>query len=368
MSSQALFTLLSDDVALHKTSESCYVIKNGRVYDVTGFLDSHPGGSDLILNFGGRDITKIFQDESSHAHSEPASELLEACLIGFIDTKKASKEYSTANSSTDGSEYASTGLACAEDLYKDTNAKKDYEEHKFLDLDRPLLPQMLFGNFSKAFYLDQIHRPRHYKGGASAPLYGNFLEPLSLTPWYLIPLVWLPPVIYGTMISRNGFDSWSAVAVHWGVGLFMWTLVEYTIHRFLFHLDKFLPDNNIALTLHFLLHGIHHYLPMDKLRLVMPPSLFALLATPFWKLAHYIFSHNWYAGTAVFCGCIFGYICYDLTHYFLHHHKVPSLFQSTKTYHLQHHFMDYQRGFGITSRLWDAVFGSQLQDVASKSQ
>lgn len=100
----------------------------------------------------------------------------------------------------------------------------------------------------------------------------------------------------------------------------------------------------------------------------MPPSLFALLATPFWKLAHFAFSHNWYAGTAVFCGCIFGYVCYDLTHYFLHHHKVPSLFQSTKTYHLQHHFMDYQNGFGVTSRFWDVVFGSKLPDGPSKSQ
>lgn len=50
------------------------------------------------------------------------------------------------------------------------------------------------------------------------------------------------------------------------------------------------------------------------------------------------------------------------------HHKVPSLLQSTKTYHLQHHFMDFQNGLGVTSRFWDVVFGSQLPDVSSKSQ
>ncbi|KAL1873924.1 fatty acid alpha-hydroxylase [Diaporthe australafricana] len=238
MSRQALPTLLPDDVALHTTPQTCYVTKNGRVYDVTDFLNSHPGGSDLVLDYGGKDISEIFQDEGSHAHSEAASEVLEACLVGFIDTKKFSKEISTTKSSTDASAYPATGLASAKDLWKDTNAKTDYEEHKFLDLDKPLLAQMLFGNFSKAFYLEQIHRPRHYKGGASAPLYGNFLEPLSLTPWYVIPLTWLPPVIYGTIISRQGLDSWSDVAVHWGFGLFMWTLIEYTLHRFLFHLDK----------------------------------------------------------------------------------------------------------------------------------
>lgn len=77
----------------------------------------------------------------------------------------------------------------------------------------------------------------------------------------------------------------------------------------------------MGITLHFLLHGIHHYLPMDKYRLVMPPTLFVVLAAPFWKLAHTIFFYNWYAAVAVYCGGVFGYICYDLTHYFLHHRR-----------------------------------------------
>ena len=84
---------------------------------------------------------------------------------------------------------------------------------------------------------------------------------------------------------------------------------------------RYLPDNRVGITAHFLLHGIHHYLPMDKYRLVMPPTLFVALATPFYKLAHTVFFYDWYAATAVFCGGIFGYICYDLTHYFLHHKK-----------------------------------------------
>lgn len=81
----------------------------------------------------------------------------------------------------------------------------------------------------------------------------------------------------------------------------------------------------MGITTHFLLHGIHHYLPMDKLRLVMPPTLFVALATPFYKLAHTVFYWDWYVATAVFCGGIFGYICYDLTHYFLHHKKCVHL-------------------------------------------
>lgn len=84
-------------------------------------------------------------------------------------------------------------------------------------------------------------------------------------------------------------------------------------------LVRYLPDNRVGITAHFVLHGIHHYLPMDKQRLVMPPTLFVALATPFYKLAHTIFYWDWYVAIAAFCGGIFGYVCYDVTHYFLHH-------------------------------------------------
>ena len=47
-------------------------------------------------------------------------------------------------------------------------------------------------------------------------------------------------------------------------GNFMWTLLEYGFHRFLFHVDYYLPDHPKFLMIHFLLHGIHHYMPMDK--------------------------------------------------------------------------------------------------------
>ncbi len=99
---------------------------------------------------------------------------------------------------------------------------------------------------------------------------------------------------------------------------------------------------------------------MDKYRLVMPPTLFIALATPFWKLAHTIFFWNWHLATTVFCGGVFGYICYDLTHYFLHHQNLPLWWKQLKKYHLEHHFLDYENGFGVTSPLWDYVFGTEL--------
>jgi len=272
----------------------------------------------------------------------------------------------TANGVASGPVYTATGMSSAEDLSKETDATTDYKAHKFLDLSKPLFLQIWNGGFSKEFYLEQVHRPRHYKGGESAPLFGNFLEPLSKTPWWVVPLVWLPLVSYGTWLSAQGLQSSVQVGLYWILGLCIWTLVEYGLHRFLFHLDFYLPDNRVGITLHFLLHGIHHYLPMDKYRLVMPPALFLILATPFWRLAHTVFFYNWYAATAVYCGGIFGYVCYDMTHYFLHHKTLPAYWRELKKYHLQHHFADFQNGFGVTSRFWDRIFGTELELPAPK--
>lgn len=126
-----------------------------------------------------------------------------------------------------------------EDLSVETDYSKDYQTHKFLDLNKPLLMQLWNGGFSKEFYLEQIHRPRHYKGGESAPLFGNFLEPLSKTAWYMVPIIWLPPVTYGTVLGFAGLGNVYAAAAYWIGGLALWTLIEYLMHRFLFHLDKY---------------------------------------------------------------------------------------------------------------------------------
>ncbi|KAF2222628.1 hypothetical protein BDZ85DRAFT_263961 [Elsinoe ampelina] len=377
MPGRTLPTLPVADVASKNTSDACYVTIGTKVYDITSFLDDHPGGGDLILEYGGKDVKEIMEDDISHAHSESAYDVLEEYHIGFVadenlidsvtkssdpasivplpPTANGQKELATQSPPV----YANTGMSSADDLHRETDISTDYKTHKFLDLNRPLLMQVWRGNFSKDFYLEQVHRPRHYRGGASAPLFGNFLEPLSLTPWYIVPTVWLPPVLYGTYLSSQALSPF-ALGAHWALGLGIWTIVEYGLHRCLFHLDNHLPDNRVGITLHFLLHGIHHYLPMDKYRLVMPPTLFIVLATPFWKLAHALFFYQWEAATAVFCGGIFGYICYDLTHYFLHHKNLPAYWRELKKYHLQHHFADYENGFGVTSRFWDRVFKTEL--------
>ncbi|KAH0541521.1 hypothetical protein FGG08_003996 [Glutinoglossum americanum] len=325
------------EITSRNNAKSCYVTIDAKVFDVTDFINDHPGGAGLILDYGGRDVKDIMEDDVSHIHSEAAHEILEEHLIGFVADGSAldravkgghlSENLSLSPDAREASDsrqrlvFETTGMSSAEDLSVPTDAQVDYKTHRFLDLNQPLFLQIWNGGFKKDFYLQQVHRPRHYKGGDSAPLFGNFLEPLSKTPWWVVPLVWLPPVMYGTYTARNGLMNWGQVCAYWFLGLGLWTLVEYGLHRGLFHVDAYLPDNRVGITLHFLLHGIHHYLPMDKYRLVMPPTLFVVLATPFWGLAKAVFYWNRHIALAVYCGGIFGYICYDLTHYFLHHRR-----------------------------------------------
>ncbi|KAK9448110.1 uncharacterized protein V1518DRAFT_334879 [Limtongia smithiae] len=352
------------DFEKHNTKKSAYISLHGRkVYDLTSFLDDHPGGAGFILDYAGKDVTDIMKDVISHEHSESAYEMLDDYLVGILATPEEQNNLMVSEVDENGV-YVLTGMSSAEELSITTDFDYDYEQHQFLDLKKPLFPQMLFGNFTKEFYLREVHRPRHY-GNGSAPLFGNFLEPLSKTPWFVVPTIWLPVIGYCAYLASGGLRAFAIVPL-FALGTFIWTLVEYLMHRMLFHMDDRLPDHQIFFTLHFILHGVHHYLPMDKLRLVMPPTLFIVLATPFYRLAHLLFPYH--IGMAIFAGGMFGYVLYDCTHYFLHHAVLPPYFKSLKSYHLEHHYKNYELGFGVTSKFWDVVFGTALVDTSARSK
>ncbi|ODQ66838.1 Inositolphosphorylceramide-B hydroxylase [Nadsonia fulvescens var. elongata DSM 6958] len=374
---RSLPMLTAAEIASHNSAKSCYVTINHRkVYDVSAFLDEHPGGGDLILEYAGKDITHIMQDEVSHEHSQAAYEALdELYLVGILATPEEEAKLLTKDNrdsfqlkerrtTVQKTSNEGTDDQAETNLFVLTDFSKDYAVNKFIDLEKPLLMQILFGGFSKEFYLDQVHRPRHY-GKGSAPIFGNILEPLSLTAWYVVPSIWIPVDLYCIYITAQGLPTWGVVFLY-ALGLFIFSLIEYLLHRFIFHLDKYLPDNSISLTVHFLLHGVHHYLPMDKNRLVMPPTLLMALAYPLYRLAHLLFPY--YIAMGIFSGAFMGYILYDCTHYFLHHKRLPAVMKSTKKYHLDHHYKNYDLGFGVTSRFWDVIFGTELLGDSPRSK
>lgn len=250
MPGKTLPYLSPTEIASHNSEKSCYVTRGSKVYDITPFIDDHPGGGDLILEYAGRDVSEIMEDIPSHEHSEAAYEILDEYLVGFVSHDpavkmngnghaKSSEANGSASKSADRPVYGSTGMSGEDDLSKETDMTADYRTHKFLDLNRPLFSQLWYGGFSKEFYLQQVHRPRHYKGGESAPLFGNFLEPLSKTPWWVVPMLWYPSVTYGAILGYSGLQSVPLTLAYFAAGLFIWTLVEYGMHRCLFHVDGY---------------------------------------------------------------------------------------------------------------------------------
>lgn len=330
----------SEEVSAHCTADDLWVVHEGKVYDVTEFSNSHPGGPDLLLINGGKDISKEMDDEVVHEHSNFAYEMMEEYKIGQLDAKSA----------------AGTTLG------RRKSTSLDDPDPNFLDVTKPLWPQMWNATYTKEYYLRQVHVARHIKDGSAAPIFGNFLEPLTKTKWYVIPMIWGPVITYMFYCCLSEWST-QAFAVFFTAGLFLWTFLEYLFHCYLFHMEDALPDHPIALAIHFLAHGIHHFLPMDHDRLVMPPTLFAILASPVVYFFNCIFP--WSVVGGIGGGAIFAYVCYDLGHYYSHHGiPISAYLKEMKTYHLNHHYKNYNEGFGVTTKFWDKVFKTELKTGA----
>lgn len=138
------------------------------------------------------------------------------------------------------------------------------------------------------------------------------------------------------------------------LGILIWTFVEYTMHRWVFHYE---PRSNWGKQLHFLLHGVHHDYPKDASRLVMPPVVSIPLALLFCGLFFLVFGR---LAPATFAGFLCGYLFYDMVHYATHHFSMKrGVWLFLKKYHMRHHYDDDHAGYGVSSPLWDYVFGTR---------
>ncbi|KAJ3210411.1 fatty acid alpha-hydroxylase [Entophlyctis luteolus] len=295
----------------HRTAKSVWITYKGKVYDVTNFISDHPGGADLILQHGGTDVEEIMKDNDSHRHSEAAYEMLQEYCIGVLDN--INDAISSLSKTT---EEVQKGVALG-------YAKKS---DKFIDTNRPMLAQVFYAKWTKDFYVEQVHLPRQVKG--SAPIFGNFLEILSLTPWYVIPIVYIPVVLAHLYYAIFVLGVQTVfVPLYFAFGLFVWTFVEYSLHR---------------------------------MRLVMPPALGLTLSIPVRAAILVLFPKD--VSFAVIAGAYCGFMLYDLVHYHLHHARPFSAhLREMKTYHLDHHYKNANLGFGITSKFWDYVFKTELK-------
>jgi sterol desaturase/sphingolipid hydroxylase (fatty acid hydroxylase superfamily) len=171
---------------------------------------------------------------------------------------------------------------------------------------------------------------------------------------------WVPVVaafMVWAIVGAQGPAALAYIPLCFVIGLFLWTLAEYMLHRFVFHYH---PKTEWGKRISFLLHGVHHAQPMVKTRLVMPPPVSVPLALVFFGAFYLLLGialgvPQWVA--PLFAGFVTGYVAYDMMHYSTHHFKSNwAYWQFMKRYHMHHHVQTPEMRFGVTSVWWDVVF------------
>ncbi len=197
----------------------------------------------------------------------------------------------------------------------------------------------------------ELKNKPHSKG--TKKLFKNkFLEKLTRTH-ISIPLVVFSLISAGLMIY--GFRALYLTALTASLlflaGVITFTLIEYIIHRFLFHLSpKTEKEEKFAYTI----HGVHHDYPKDRDRLAMPIPLSLILAVGFF------FFFKLFLGNLVYGflpGFLIGYALYLWIHYMVHAFQPPKTFWKVFwVHHGIHHYKQPKRAFGVSSPLWDLIF------------
>jgi len=188
---------------------------------------------------------------------------------------------------------------------------------------------------------------------------------LLLKVHFSVPLfIFIPVISVFCYLAFSGGIGIAAFAMYFAIGLAVWTATEYFLHRFIFHYH---PTSDWGKRIHFIFHGVHHDYPRDKKRLVMPPSASIPLATLFYFLFSLLFSKiNLYA---FFPGFLLGYLIYDMLHYAMHHYNFKSgIMKRIKQHHMLHHYQDPEKGFGVSSSLWDEVLFTKFKKQTEKEK
>lgn len=227
-----------------------------------------------------------------------------------------------------------------------------------IDWDKPLFNQICVTEDYWALMDQQPAAPLK----RPATLFQNpLLEALSRTHWYMVPAVWVPVAARLCMecVGMRCDECTGMRCLVFLFGFLSWTLLEYTFHRFIFHHRFKWLGPKWGRRVHFLIHGVHHLLPHDNLRLVFPPLLTTPVFATILVLLRTLFGvQRKVIANLLAAGLLIGYVTYDLVHFWIHHARSPSVkyLKEMKRHHMHHHFRNSHVHFGITCKVWDRVF------------
>ncbi|MEI7765088.1 MAG: cytochrome b5 domain-containing protein [bacterium] len=108
--------LTTTEVTKHNTTSDCWIIVNSKVYNISGYASSHPGGTRNIANYCGKEATNAFDTKGGQgsSHSTSANNLLDQFLVGNLNQQVSQN---TINTNTQNAQVNNTN----------TNKGGDYE-------------------------------------------------------------------------------------------------------------------------------------------------------------------------------------------------------------------------------------------------
>jgi len=169
-----------------------------------------------------------------------------------------------------------------------------------------------------------------------------------------------PVVFYYALAAINlafAFNNQEIHFVHvlwiFPLAMIAFTLVEYAIHRFLFHFNA-TTDKQVELQYN--IHGVHHEFPRDKDRLAMPPFVSIVLAAFFFFLFKILMEDY---GMMFFAGFVSGYSTYLIIHYAVHALRPPKNFlKYWWRHHSHHHYSSVNTAYSVSFPIWDILFNT----------
>ena len=157
------------------------------------------------------------------------------------------------------------------------------------------------------------------------------------------------------VITSEKSFSWYQNFLLIGLGVLSWELMEYGLHRFIFH---YRARSEFGMKLLYAAHISHHDHPREKNRLFASLVLSLPIATVYF-LSAWVITGSLHVASYLFTGLAAGYSCYEWLHFQAHHRRPRlRLFKYLKTYHLLHHHDTPELRFGVTSPLFDMFFGT----------
>src|SRR5690349_11021337 len=154
-------------------------------------------------------------------------------------------------------------------------------------------------------------------------------------------------------VTHTSLTPWETIGM-FILGVLTFTWVEYNMHRYVFHMSTYTKARE---KWQYIIHGVHHEFPKDKDRLAMPPLLSVTIATIL------LLVFRLFLGDLVFSflpGFIVGYAGYLSVHYMVHAFQPPrNVFKWLWINHGIHHYKNGDVVFGVSSPLWDYIYGTR---------